>query len=430
MSASVDEDIAYVDYIAEEAQRFSRMFEPGFEPSFRPPSPSPVEGEEYDDRYDNYGFDDFDDDDYYDDNASASASAPSAAFRKQEKKQNKQKKRRVLQAEEATPKRSRTSASASASASAALSHKDMKTWKFAPHRPEATRFRKKTVVGPVFITAVDRSNGKIIVFGQRFLQFAGGSTYVAEAQRDAQGEYFHLFKHPVYGEGKTKIRPSTPPDCDADVDAERARVAEKKAREEAEEAQRNAEESRLRKERRKREELAEKRARAERVPETLHVGDFVKYENPIKREGPLLEAQIIAMRDPTGRVPWSCRTNWQFEGFFSSELEPNTPVIISRRKGQPPSAAEGVGGWLWPIDTYVLPSAYEPDLIESERQKLMRDFVERGNQSMRRAEQEYMSGKRDAELSDDDGDEESAGASGASGASASAPMDLYPNLRF
>lgn len=434
MSTSVDEDIAYVDYIAEEAQRFSRMFEPGFEPSFRTPSPSPMEGEEFNDTYDDYGFDDdgfddFDDDDYYDDNASASASAPSAALTKQEKKQNKQKKRRVLQADEATPKRSRTStsASASASASAALSHEDMKTWKFAPHRPEATRFRKKTVVGPVFITAVDRSNGKIVVFGQRFLQFAGGSTYVAEAQRDAQGEYFHLFKHPVYGEGKTKIRPSTPPDCDADVDAERARVAEKKAREEAEEAQRNAEERRLSRERRERQKLAERRARAERVPETLHVGDFVKYENPIKREGPLLEAQIIAMRDPTGRVPWSRRTNWQFEGFFSSELEPKTHVIISRRKGQPPSAAEGVGGWLWPIDTYVLPSAYEPELIESEKQKLMREFVERGNQSMRRAEQEFMSGQRDAELSDDDSDEKPAGASGAS---ASAPVDLYPNLRF
>ena len=215
MSSSVDQDIAYVDYIAEEAQRFSRMFEPGYEPSFRPPSPPPRDGEEYNDDYDDYGdYDDYDDYMYeaYDD-ASASASAPSPAPSSQKKKE---KKRRASQADKVTSKRSK------AAASVALSRDDMKTWKFAPRRPNATRFRKNTVVGPVFITAVDRSDGDVYVFGRRFLDFRR-SVPLGDVYRDDEGEYFHLFEDPVYGEGKKKIRPSTPPDCDGDVDAERER---------------------------------------------------------------------------------------------------------------------------------------------------------------------------------------------------------------
>ena len=53
-----------------------------------------------------------------------------------------------------------------------------------------------------------------------------------------------------------------------------------------------------------------------------------------------------------------------------------------------------MGGWLFPLETFLLPSAYEAPLVESEQQKLMREFIAQGNESIRRAEQEYMRGVR------------------------------------
>ena len=42
-------------------------------------------------------------------------------------------------------------------------------------------------------------------------------------------------------------------------------------------------------------------------------------------------------------------------------------------------------------------------MVESEQQKRMREFIAQGNESIRRAEQEYMRGVRaDAQLSEDD----------------------------
>jgi hypothetical protein len=420
MSSSVDSDVAYVDYIVEEAQRFSHMFEPGFEPSFRPPSP-PRSGDDYAFDYD-YGFGDgFDDyDDYYDDDASAAASAAAAPpEKKKKKKKRKKKKRREESAAGNAAKRAKNDGAASAPVP---EFKDMRTWKFAKHNPNATKFRSKRVVGPLFVNRVDRpKSGSATVWGRQFLRF-GGMT-VEDVLEDELGEYIHLYDHPVYGEGKEKLRPSTEPDCDADVDAARAlhdkRVADEQRAEE--------EERRLQSERQKRRRAQARvdgaQAAAARAgkEETLHVGDTIRWQHPIISHK-FAYAQVMAMRDPTGQVPWNRRLDWDFDGFESGLLEAGTPVAIWRRRG---SSETLQSRWMWALGSYKLPSAYEEPLRESDAQRRMRETFARVNEDIDNAVGEYMGGARDGDLSDSEDSD-----AGAAARSSAALEELYPNLRL
>lgn len=381
---------AYVASLVAESRRFSRMFEPEHEPSFRKALSDDASNgsngsngfdENDDDFFDDGGFFyDDDDDEFYDqDDASLGEKEP---------------KRKAVIAPNSKVKRLKTQdgvaseAAAAASSSPTLQFDDMRTWKFARRRPGARRFRSNTVVGPVFVTKVKRDDGEVTVYGRRFLHFDGLT--IADVGRDAQGEYFHLHEDPTYGEGNKKIRPSTPPDCDGDVSAERARLEQLKSDErEAREKERVRDRQRRRR-RLEREARLYREALTSRVPETLHVGDFIKYENPVRRDGPLLEAQIVAAKDPSGRVPWTPSLPWTFDGPFASELDADTPVMLSRRRGQPVDVGRSAKGWLFPLSTFLAPATHEPPLQQSDMQRDLARLVRQGQQNVDNAVRDFL----------------------------------------
>ena len=317
---------------------------------------------------------------------------------------------------------------------AAFYPKDMRTWKFAEHHPDAKRFCSMTVVGPVLVKSVrgheDRGAAKKIVWGKKFLQFGG--LFTAEVHRDSVGEYFRVYQS-VADETNQRngriIRPNMPPECDADVDNAKVlhdqKMNKQRAAEEAESrAQRERE-----KRRREQSRLDSQKAAASRVAETLHVGDVIAFKHPQLERG-FARAQVMSMRDVAERVPWTHKLDWTFDGFYSGYLLADTPVFVYRRRGESESRQSQ---WLWPLGSYKLPLKYEEPLRESDERRQMRSFFDSGNTAIESAGRKYMSGSMDGDLLDSDDDDEAfvqdAGG-GASAAPVSAFEDLYPNLRL
>lgn len=242
---------------------------------------------------------------------------------------------------------------------------------------------------------------------------------------DDAGEYFWLYEtledEELMRNGR-KIRPSSPAECDADVDEALRLHNERKAREEAEEKAAMERRERLAEEARDRWRREAEEASRNRVSETLHVGDTIKFEDPVVQTSPprFVYAQVMSMRDPSGRVEWHHKLDWSFSGFYASVLEPSTFIsIVKRKSGEPVQPSR----WRWPLHSYLLPAAYEQPLSESDEQKRLRGMFRQANENIENAVSEFMGGGRDDELSDSDSDaDDDTGAAGVG--------KMYSNLRF
>ena len=377
-AAQAIEDAAYVARILEDSLRLSQMFEPGNEPDELGDAPrddgyaprgraSPDAGYafDYDDGFGG-GFGDVFDNDYEHAEDAAASAAP------QEKK-----KRKTESEAGGQPKRARAGA-------AVPQLRDHSTWKFAKHNPTATRFRSQRVVGPIFVTKVDRSDPDgpdgVLLWGKRYLKF--DSLIFAEVRKDDDNvEYFHIRDDPVYGEGGEKIRPSTKPDCDADVAAAKLQQQQRELEAAAADKRRRLANRRARHDRLRREEDERREfARAWKLnPETLHVGDFVRFQNPTV-ERMWSKAQVLAMQDP--RLPWHHKLPWEFDGPFAGHLTASTPVQILRPEPAP---------FLVNLGEFLAPKDYERP-IESERVKNARRIKARVDQSIENAFRGYARG--------------------------------------
>jgi len=382
-AAQAADNAAYVACIVEDSLRLSRMFDPKYgEPEFRSSEKSD-DDDDYDDDDDFYGF--------YENDAPSFPPSGAAASAPKQKKKEETKKRKPAPGKGGQPKRAKE---VGVVAAPLLRKKDMKTWKHASHNPNAKEFTKNCVVGRFFVLKVDRKDPEeATVWLRRFL----GNPVVLEVQKDDGGEFFEF-------EGE-ETRPSTAPDCDDDVDAARERQEQRKVEKTATKKKQARVRSRAKRERLDREAVEYAEAARTRAPETLHVGDYIRYQNPVL-ERQWIETQVLAMRDPSGQVSWERKLNWEFDGIFAATLEENSYVKIVRRKG---SSANTAGKFSWPLSTFLLPDVYEPR-IDSEQAKNARRVLAEANEGIEEAFSKY--------------------ASGGGSSSSSRVEDVYKKIRF
>ena len=406
-------------------RNLASMFEPGYDPQFAEPTHSEdADVNAYFDDNDAFMF-------AFDDDAN---SQQSDVEREEKKKRRKQQKKEQGKHSEKRKKSQKAVMEVSSSSSSSRKRvkpapdkslpfdpKDMRTWKFARHRPNARRFRSGTVVGPVYVKRVkrDTERERVTVWGQKYLDFGG--FFIQRVQSDELGEFFYVYESIDDEENERngrKIRPNTPAECDADVGEAYAQHEKTQAtsREAEEQRELRAKEAEAQAREKRRQDARE--AMRAREPETLHVGDIIKLEHPTVRTTPKqwVHAQVLSMRDVSGKVPWRHPLDWTFSGVYASLLTAGTMICIVKKKSGEPVVNSR---WMWPLGSYLLPSAYEPPMRESDEQRRLRETMRRVRRDADDAVADYMSGRRDETL-----------LHSPNMMSATAAQNMYPNLRF